>query len=142
MDLSDFATRQPVLEPEHFFAGDLQGWGLEVGPLGGIGRRLQVTATGRFDEATQTLNLDETYRFDDGHVDRLEWRIRKLADHSYEAREARLAEPGEGKAAGSAFQLTYRRDVPQTDGSSTTLSFDDWFGPDRRQDADGSGFNS
>jgi len=25
------------------------------------------------------------------------------------------------------FRLTYRRDVPQTDGSSTTLSFDDWF---------------
>src|SRR6476619_5891488 len=74
MDLSDFAARQPALEPERFFAGELEGWGLEFGPLGGIGRRLQVTASGRFDEATQTLTLEETYRFDDGHVDRMERR--------------------------------------------------------------------
>lgn len=127
MNLSDFAERQPVLEPERFFVGELQGWGLEYGALGGIGRRLQVTASGRFDEATQTLHLDETYRFDDGHIDRLQWRIRKLADHRYEAQETRLAEPGQGETAGSAFRLAYRRDVPQTDGSSTTLSFDDWF---------------
>jgi len=93
MDLSDFAARQPALEPERFFAGELEGWGLEFGPLGGIGRRLQVTASGRFDEATQTLNLEETYRFDDGHVDRLEWRIRKLADRRYEVKR-RDAIPG------------------------------------------------
>lgn len=127
MDLSDFAARQPVLEPERFFVGELQGWGLEAGPLGGIGRRLQVTATGRFDEATNTLSLVETYRFDDGHVDHLEWRIRKLADGRYEAREARLVEPGAGEASGSAFHLAYRRTVPQADGSTATLGFDDWF---------------
>ena len=127
MNLSDFAGREPRLLPERFFAAELRGWGLEVGPLGGIGRRLQVTATGRFDEATQTLSLSETYRFDDGHVDRLDWRIRKLADGRYEAEEPRLIEPGAGEAAGSAFQLTYRRAVPQSDGSAATLSFDDWF---------------
>lgn len=125
--LSDFAERRPVLEPERFFAGELQGWGLETGPLGGVGRRLQVTATGRFDAATKTLNLVETYRFDDGHVDRLDWRIRKLEDGRYEAREARLVEPGAGEASGSAFHLTYRRAVPQADGSTVTLGFDDWF---------------
>ena len=69
MDLSDFVERQPVLLPERYFAGNLQGWGLEFGPMGGIGRRIQLTASGRFDESTQTLHLEETYRFDDGHVD-------------------------------------------------------------------------
>ena len=127
MDLSDFAAREPALLPERFFVGELQGWGLEVGPLGGIGRRLQVTATGRFDDATQTLVLTEAYRFDDGHVDRLEWRIRNLGDGRYEAHELLLVEPGEGEVSGSAFRLTYRRAVPQTDGSTATLSFDDWF---------------
>ena len=90
MDLSDFAAREPTLLPERFFVGELQGWELEVGPLGGIGRRLQVTATGRFDDATQTLVLTEAYRFDDGHVDRLEWRIRNLGDGRYEAHELLL----------------------------------------------------
>ena len=127
MGLSDFAGREPPMLPERFFAGELQGWGMEVGPLGGIGRRVQVTTSGRFDEAAATLSLQETWRFDDGHVDRLQWRIRKLADGSYEVHEPTLTEPGEGEAAGAAYRMTYRRDVPQADGSSTTLSFDDWF---------------
>jgi hypothetical protein len=127
MDLSDFADREPAMVPERFFAGELRGWGLEFGPLGGIGRRIEVEATGSFDEVSGVLTLDETYRFDDGHGDRLRWQIRRLGDGRYEAVEARAAEPGEGQAAGSVFRLTYRRDVPQTDGSSTVLSFDDWF---------------
>jgi hypothetical protein len=127
MDLSDFADRQPSMEPERFFAGELRGWGIEVGPLGGIGRRIEVDATGRFDAATRTLTLDEIYRFDDGHVDQLHWQIRRQDDGTYVAVEARAPEPGEGRAAGSAFRLTYRRDVPQSDGSSKVLSFDDWF---------------
>ena len=117
MDLSDFATRQPVLEPEHFFAGDLQGWGLEVGPLGGIGRRLQVTATGRFDEATQTFAIStRPTGLTTAHVDRLEWQIHKLAAHSF----TRRGKPGwpsrAGQGRGSAFRLAYRRNMPQTDG--------------------------
>ena len=126
MDLDDFAGREPAMRPERFFAGRLQGWGLETGPLGGIGRRIEVRAEGRFDAATQTLHLEETYRFDDGHSDRLSWRIRRT-EAGYEALEARAVEPGEGRAAGAAFRLTYRRDVPQADGSSIVLGFDDWF---------------
>ncbi len=127
MDPSDFADRQPPMLPERFFAGDLRGWGLEKGPLGGIGRRIQVEATGSYDEGSRELTLNESYRFDDGHVDRLHWRIRKLGDGDYEVVEARAAAPGEGRAAGSAFKMTYRRDVPQSDGSSTMLGFEDWF---------------
>ena len=127
MNLSDFADQRPEMLPEKFFVGELRGWGVENSPFGGIGRRIEVEATGHFDVATQTLRLDETYRFDDGHVDHLEWRIHKLDKGRYQASETALLEPGEGEAAGSAFRLTYRRAVPQSDGSSTQLSFDDWF---------------
>lgn len=127
VSFSEFAGREPPMLPERFFAGELQGWGMEVGPLGEIGRRVQVDATGRFDEATATLSLDETWRFDDGHVDRLRWQIRKLGQGRYEALEATLVEAGEGEAAGAAFRLSYRRNVPQSDGSTTMLSLDDWF---------------
>jgi Protein of unknown function (DUF3833) len=127
MQLADFADRQPTIRPEQFFVGSLSGWGLEVGPLGGIGRRLEVTAVGGFDPATQTLSLAETYRFDDGHMDRLDWRIRKGENGRYIAHEQRIAEPGDGEAAGCAFHLTYTRSVPQADGSRATLNFDDWF---------------
>ena len=127
MQLSDFASRQPTIHPEQFFVGSLSGWGLEVGPLGGIGRRLEVTAIGTFNPETQTLSLTETYRFDDGHVDHLDWLIHKRENGHYVAQEQRITEPGDGEAAGCAFHLTYTRSVPQSDGSSSTLNFDDWF---------------
>lgn len=127
MDLASFAGKEPELLPERFFAAELRGWGMELGPMGGVGRRLQVTATGTYDAATRTLSLDETYRFDDGHVDRLRWRITRLDGGRYEAREERLVEPGQGEAAGNVFRLGYRREVPQSDGSATALTFDDWF---------------
>ena len=127
MDLDPLADRGPPMRPEQFFAGMLQGWGLELGPLGGVGRRIEVRAQGRFDPVTATLFLDETYRFDDGQIDVLRWRIRALGDGHYEASEARAPEPGQGRAEGAGFRLTYRRDVPHPDGGSTMLGFDDLF---------------
>jgi hypothetical protein len=127
MSLDDFADREPPMLPERFFAGNLRGWGLETGPLGGIGRRIEVVAEGRYDPGSATLHLVETYRFDDGQSDRLEWQIRRLDGGGYEAREARATTPGEGRAAGAAFRLTYQRDVPRRDGGSTVLDFDDLF---------------
>lgn len=127
MDLDTLADRGPPMRPERFFAGTLQGWGMELGPLGGVGRRIEIRAQGRFDPASATLFLDETYRFDDGQTDVLRWRIRVLGEGNYEASEARAPEPGQGRAEGAGFRLTYRRDVPHTDGGSTTLGFDDLF---------------
>jgi hypothetical protein len=70
--------------------------------------------------------LTETYRFDDGQVDRLEWRIRRLGNSRYEGSEPRLLDTAAGEQAGNAFHWQYRRNVPSRDGDYN-MTFDDWF---------------
>ena len=110
--------------PEKFFAGE----GVSRTEVRREGHQIEVEASGQFDVATQTLQLERDLPVcDNGHVDHLEWRIHKLDKGGYQASRRALLEPGEGEAAGSAFRLTYRRAVPQSDGSSTQLSFDKEF---------------
>ena len=45
----------------------------------------------------------------------------------YAGREDRLDGEAEGEQAGCAFHWRYSRDVPQKDGTSTRLNFNDWF---------------
>lgn len=78
-----------------------------------------------WDEPAQTLRLTETYRFDDGQVDRLEWAILRQEPGRYEGREPALVGTASGRQAGNAFHWVYQRRSPVADG--TRLGFDDWF---------------
>jgi hypothetical protein len=127
MKIDDFANRTPPLELERFFAGRSEGWGVMQSRSGTLLQQFRIEAEGSFDEATQTLRLEETYRFDDGHVDVLDWTIRRLGPGRYEGSEPRLTGPAQGEQAGNAFHWTYRRDVPQKEGGPRRLAFDDWF---------------
>lgn len=124
MKISDFETTTPVYRPEDYLAGPLEGWGLLERLTGGLQQRFTVRAD-RFDGAE--LSFTETWTFDDGHVDTLRWRIRPLGDGRYVGAEDRLDGQAEGDQAGCAFHWRYSRDVPQKDGSSTKLNFNDWF---------------
>lgn len=125
MKISDLAGTTPVYRPEEFLAGELEGWGILERLTGGLQQRFTVRATGHLDG--NELAFTETWTFDDGHVDTLRWRIRPLGDGRYEGDEDRLDGQAEGDQAGCAFHWRYSRDVPQKDGSSTRLNFNDWF---------------
>ena len=127
MKISDFENTTPVYKPEAFLAGRLEGWGILERITGGLQQRFTVTAEGRWEAVKGELDFTETWRFDDGHVDALRWRIRPLGDGRYEGDEDRLEGQASGDQAGCAFNWTYSRDVPQKDGSSTKLNFNDWF---------------
>ncbi|RAI43720.1 DUF3833 family protein [Rhodoplanes roseus] len=127
MKIDDFAGRGPELKPEEFLTGRLEGWAVLESPLGGLSQRASVTAEGCFDDATATLHFHETWTFDDGHTDTLRWRIRRTGPGHYTGSEDRLEGEAEGEQAGFAFHWRYTRDVPQKDGGSTKLNFDDWF---------------
>ena len=126
MEIDEFQGKQPALVLEQFFDGTSEGWGITQSRFGALQRQFQIEAVGRWVEAEQTLHLTETYRFDDGQVDRLEWRIVRLGDGRYEGSEPRLLEPAAGRQAGNAFHWVYRRKVPDRDGDYT-MAFDDWF---------------
>lgn len=125
MKITDFAGTTPAYRPEEFLAGELEGWRILERVTGGLQQRFTVRATGHYDG--DALAFAETWTFDDGHVDTLRWRIRPLGDGRYEGDEDRLDGLAEGDQAGRAFHGRYSRDVPQKDGSSTGLNFNDWF---------------
>lgn len=125
MKISDFSGTTPEYRPETFLSAKLEGWGILERLTGGLQQRFTVEAQGHFDGTE--LAFTERWTFDDGHVDTLNWRIRPVGDGRYVGAEDRLEGQAEGEQAGCAFHWRYSRDVPQKDGSSTELNFNDWF---------------
>jgi hypothetical protein len=127
MSIDDFAGTKPTFIPEEFFVGHLEGWAVFENLLGGLQRRASISATGSFEEATQSVIFTETYTFNDGHSDTLHWIIRRIGVGKYTGTENALEGEATGEQAGCAFHWTYTRDTPQKDGKSIRLNFDDWF---------------
>ncbi|MCG6203629.1 DUF3833 domain-containing protein [Rhodopseudomonas sp. HC1] len=127
MSIDDFQNTSPEFLPEEFFNGRLEGWGVVESLIGGLQKRSTIQAEGKWDAQTQTVHFTETYRFDDGHVDTLQWTIRKLGPGKYSGAEPGLDGEAAGEQAGCAFHWQYTRETPQPDGSTTKLNFDDWF---------------
>jgi hypothetical protein len=127
MDIKDFAGTTPEFLPETFFAGSLRGWGLLESLLGGLQKRFVVQAQGEWDRGTQIVSFTETWTFDNGRSDTLQWKIRKLGPGRYSGHEARIEGEAKGEQAGYAFHWAYSRNTPQDDGKTALLNFDDWF---------------
>ncbi|MBK8210697.1 MAG: DUF3833 family protein [Rhodospirillales bacterium] len=125
--IDDFSERSPKLVLERFFEGRTEGWGIVQSRFGTLERQFRVKADGVWDDAAQTLRLTETWTFDDGQVDRLQWNIRRLGSGQYVGSEARLVGEAKGEQAGNAFRWRYTRRVPMPDGDERQLDFDDWF---------------
>ena len=126
MKIEDFEGKGPEFRPEDFFNGRLEGWGVIEKPTGGVQKRFTVAAEGRSFQPGE-VDYTETWTFDDGHVDTLNWKIRAGADGAYSGTEDRIEGEAEGEQAGCAFHWRYSRDTPQPDGGSMKLNFDDWF---------------
>lgn len=127
MDIDDFAGTIPEFRPETFLTGTLQGWGLVESLMGGLQKRFTVEARGAWDEAQQVVSFTETWTFDNGRSDTLDWKIRKLGPRRYSGTETRIEGEAEGEQSGCAFHWAYSRDTPQDDGKSMLLNFNDWF---------------
>ena len=127
MSIKQFDGTTPIFLPERFFHGRLEGWAVLESLIGGLLKRATLTAEGQWDEAKQVVHFVETYRFDDGHEDTLNWTIQKLGPGKYKGLEPHLDGEAEGEQSGCAFHWRYTRDTPQSDGKTTKLNFDDWF---------------
>lgn len=127
MKISDFRDTSPILRPEEMFAGELEGWAIIDGLLGGVQRRARISASGHWSPDDSLIRFSETWTFDDGQVDALNWSITLIEDGQYSGSEPTLEGEASGEQAGCAFHWTYTRNVPGKDSGSTKLNFDDWF---------------
>jgi hypothetical protein len=112
---------------EDFFAGKLHGWGLTHTRFGKLANTFEIGAEGSWDSASKSLSLVERYRFDDGHADTLEWKIRKHDGSTYTGTEKRLVGEASGEQAENWYRWRYTRRVPGKNGAETRLTFDDCF---------------
>lgn len=127
MDIKDFAGTSPILLPEEYLAGELEGWGLVERLTGGLQQRFTVKAHGELDRPARILRFSETWTFDDGRTDVLNWRIHVQDDGQYSGEEPRVEGRAQGQSSGCAFQWRYSRETPLSDGKSMLLNFNDWF---------------
>lgn len=127
MDIKDFKDTLPVLRPEEYLTGELEGWGVIERVTGGLQQRFTVSATGKWNGADGVLSFKEIWTFDDGRKDTLSWEIAPREDGKYTGKEPRLEGVAQGVQAGCAFHWQYSRDTPLQDGKSMLLNFNDWF---------------
>jgi hypothetical protein len=86
MGIDDFKGCRPEFLPEDFLDGQLEGWAVLESPVGGLQKRATIAAEGKWDAGSQTVRFTETYTFDDGHTDTLNWIIRREAVGQYSGR--------------------------------------------------------
>jgi len=95
--------------------------------LGALQSKFKIRARGAWNAASKTLVLKETYRFDDGHQDVLDWKIVKVSATEYVGHETRIDGEATGRSDGATFHWKYSRRVPSKDGDETSFDFDDKF---------------
>ncbi|WP_075180788.1 DUF3833 domain-containing protein [Pantoea sp. 1.19] len=121
--VEEYQSATPKIDIFRYFSGQTQAWGMVQNYSGKQIRRFHVTING--DVQGDTLTLNEHFVYDDGEKQQRIWRIRRLADGSYEGTAGDIIGVAKGHAAGNAFNWRYEMEV-KTDGSSWRLHFDDW----------------
>jgi Protein of unknown function (DUF3833) len=117
----------PKLVLEEYFSGALAGHGATFGRFGSLTNQFIIQARGMWNGSNSTLALEEIYRFDDGHVDTLNWSIVRSSHGKYYGHESRLLGTALGKQEENSFEWKYTRNAPQRRGSGSVLTFSDWF---------------
>jgi len=76
MGIEDYEGKRPELRPEEFLTGELEGWGIVEGPLGGLKSRYTIRASCTYID--RIIKFTETWTFDDGARQTLNWQIKRL----------------------------------------------------------------
>lgn len=97
------------------------------GRSGSLTNQFIIQARATWNGSNSTLSLEEIYRFDDGHVDTLNWSIVRSSHAEYCGNESRLLGTALGKQEENRFEWKYTRKVPQRLGSGSVLTYSDWF---------------
>jgi hypothetical protein len=115
-----------VFQPDHFFLSETAGRGL-VRDLGGrVIDRCRIDTAGRWDHQFGAMHLDETFTYDSGRIDTLNWAYAPDAQGRMAASEISVVGPVRAWHEDGDYRLRFRRagtpPVP-----SLTLTFDTRF---------------
>ena len=123
MKPEDFKDKQPRLIIEEYLAGEVKAWGILQNRSGKVTRQFSAILNGKWD-GTQLI-LDEIFNWDDGEVQKRQWKINKIDDHNYEGTAGDVVGKAKGFSYGPAFKFEYVLLVP-VKGKELKITFDDW----------------
>jgi len=121
---SDRLGARTELSLETFFEGRTYAYGVfERGNV--LDRRLWVEIDGNWDNASQTLTLDEHFIYDDGETQRRTWTMRRVAPNRFVATAPDVNGDVDLQTFGDAGFFNYLVDLQLSDGSSVEVRFED-----------------
>ena len=108
---------------EKFFAGKTEARGVFESKIAGVYRTFSVTTYGKL--KGNTFTLVEDFAYDDGEKGRKTWVFTKLGEGRYEGIREDVVGKADVYQEGDSIKLKYMIDVPNKDGSTQRVSFDD-----------------
>ena len=123
MKPEDFKDKKPRLIIEEYLSGEVKAWGILQNRSGKVTRQFSAILVGKWDG--KELILDETFNWNDGEVQKRQWKINKIDEHNYEGTAGDVVGKAKGYSYGPAFKFEYVLLVP-VKGKEMKITFDDW----------------
>ncbi len=112
----------PTFEPESYFAGRLDAYGVFVDRFGSIQRQFEVVVEGRKTDAG--FSLDEYFLYDDGEREERRWDVTALGNGRYEGRCRDVIGVARGVCTANMLSWKYRFRLEMF-GRKVAVTFDD-----------------
>jgi len=109
MDLGLPSEGELAFRPDHFFLAPTQGRGIVRDRFGRMIDRCEVLTQGRWDHNHGALHFDETFTYETGRVETLNWAFGPDAQGRMSASEASVTSPVRGWADGQDYRLRFKR---------------------------------
>ena len=119
----DFKDQKPRLIIEEYLSGNVKAWGILQNRSGKVIRQFTADLNGKWDG--KQLVLDEKFIWNDGEIQKRQWKIDKIDEHNYEGTAEDVVGKAKGYSYGPAFKFEYVLLVP-VKGKEMKITFDDW----------------
>ena len=123
MKPTDFKDQKPRLIIEEYLSGNVKAWGILQNRSGKVTRQFSADLNGNWDG--KQLILDERFVWNDGEIQKRQWKINKIDNHNYEGTAGDVVGTAKGYSYGPAFKFEYVLLVP-VKGRELKITFDDW----------------
>ncbi len=123
MKPTDFKDQKPRLIIEDYLSGNVKAWGILQNRSGKVTRQFSAELNGKWDG--NQLILDEEFIWNDGEIQKRQWKINKIDEHNYEGTAGDVVGKAKGYSYGPSFKFEYVLLVP-VKGREIKITFDDW----------------
>lgn len=120
---SHYAKEQPMLDPQQYFNGTLDAWGMFQDRSGEVVKRFTVVM--RCNWVGDVGTLDEDFTYSDGTKQKRVWTLRKTGDGRFIGTADDVIGEAVGVVAGNALQWKYVLALP-VDGKVYHVDMNDW----------------